>query len=93
MAVTVLTSTPTVTRATPGTASGPVLAANAARASAVLKNVGTVAVFVNFDAPATTVKFQLDPGDTLEVRGYTGSVTGITASGTGDIRCIESVLT
>jgi hypothetical protein len=93
MAIIVLTSTPTVSRATPGTSSGTVLAANAARASAALKNVGAAAVFVNFDAPATALKFQLDPGDTLEVRGYTGSITGITASGTGDIRCIESVLT
>lgn len=76
-------------KATPGTSSATALAANADRTGATIKNAGSVTVYLNFGAPATTNGFPLDQGDTLELGGYAGSVTGIVASGTGDLRCIE----
>lgn len=78
----------TVTKATPSTSSASVLAANASRISATIRNFGSVTVYLS-QGTATTDSFPLEPGETLSDVTSTDAWNGITASGTGDLRIIE----
>ena len=84
-ASTAATTTPTVT-----TGSGTVLAANANRLGGLISNpTGGTTCYLNFGATATTAHHELAAGSSLPLGTYTGSVTGITASGTQDLAVTE----
>lgn len=68
-------------------------AANAARLALVIVNDSTAILYVAFaaTASASSYTYQLQAGDILEMPapGYTGIVTGIWASATGNARVSE----
>lgn len=83
---------PAVTKVTPTSASSNVLAANANRVAAIIRNASSVTVFLNFGAAATTNSFPLEEDEVLPpdlIGGYTGSITAITVTDPGDLRVIE----
>ena len=71
------------------TSSTEILDAEDDRTSILIRNKGTVDVFINFGGTATVNDMPLEPGDSLSCDDYTGAVNGIVSSGTGDIRVIE----
>lgn len=71
------------------TTSTEILDAEDDRTSILIRNTGTVDVFVNFGGTATTDDMTLESGDVLFCDDYTGAVNGIVSSGTGEIRVIE----
>lgn len=81
----------TPTTVSPTTSVATILAANANRRKLILVNESTVDCFIRWAAGATTTAYheKLLAGDRLELDGYTGQVTGITASGTAVIRPTE----
>jgi hypothetical protein len=68
-----------------------VLAANANRKVAIIRNVGTVDVYLGVSAAVTTANgFLLQRGGEVLVDDFSDDVWyGITASGTADLRIIE----
>lgn len=66
-----------------------ILAAVDDRTSLLLRNTGTVDVYVSFSGAATTDDMPMEPGDVLSCDDYVGAIHGIVASGTGEIRLIE----
>lgn len=59
------------------------------RTSILLRNTGSVDVFINFGEDATTDDMLMESGDVLACDDYTGAIDGIVSSGTGEIRVIE----
>jgi hypothetical protein len=72
-----------------GIASTTLLAANASRLSFILKNIGTVTVYVKFGAAAALTNFPLAVNEVLEGDDYTGIITAIIAVGTNDVAVME----
>ena len=66
-----------------------ILDAEENRTSILIRNTGSVNVYVNFGNVATVNDMPLEPGDVLSCDDFTGAVNGIVASGTGEIRLIE----
>lgn len=64
------------------------LAANAVRTGALIKNTGTQTVFLAFGEAATTAKFPLGVGETLAIENPL-AVNGIVAAGTGSVGVLE----
>lgn len=50
----------------------------------LLRNIGSVTVYVGFGIAATTGMFPVNPGETLRTH-FLGAINGITASGTGSV--------
>lgn len=82
-------STPTTVA--PTTSVATILALNLTRRKLILVNEGAIDCFIRWGAGATTSAYheKLLAGERLELDGYTGQVTGITASGTATIRPTE----
>jgi len=72
-----------------GAASTTILAANTARVSYYIENVGSAAVYVYLGAPATISKLTLSPGDFISGDDYTGIITGIVATGSQNVYVVE----
>ena len=72
-----------------GVASTTILAANDGRTSFLIRNTGTVDVYISLSATAATTAMLLEVGDILFCDDYTGAVSGIVASGTGAVRVTE----
>ncbi len=72
-----------------GATSTTILAANSARVSYYIENIGSAAVYVYLGTPATTSKLTLNPGDFILGDDYTGIITGIVASGTQNVFVVE----
>ena len=91
--VPVAPGTATLTTVATSTISATILAANAARKKFHIHNDATKSLFVAFAATATASAFTvLIPGNgsyESEVGDYTGVVSGILASGTGNARVTE----
>jgi hypothetical protein len=66
-------------------------AANAARLAVVVVNDSTAILYVKYGSTAssTSFSFLLQPGETLREALYTGIVTGVWASATGNARVTE----
>ena len=60
----------------------------AERDTHLIKNVGSVTCYVNFDATATTDSYVLDPGSTLPIDTNATAIHAITASSTTTLRII-----
>jgi hypothetical protein len=74
------------------TTSAPVLASNASRLGFVIKNDGTQTAYIAFASSATTTAYteSIDPGaEYVDSTGYTGAVSGITATSTTTVRVTE----
>lgn len=71
------------------TTSTEILDSEDGRTSILLRNTGTVDVFVNFGGTATTDDMPMEPRDVLFCDDYTGAINGIVSSGAGEIRVIE----
>lgn len=87
-ALPVATAVPTDAAVTVNNSTTAILAANTARLSALIKNTGMQAVFLNQNASATTSGFPLNPGDAITIR-HQLAVNGIVSSGTGTVYVIE----
>ena len=72
-----------------GATSTTILAANSARVSYYVENVGSAAVYVYLGSPATTSKLTLNPGDYILGDDYSGIITGITAAGSVNVYVVE----
>jgi len=72
-----------------GTSSTEILAANDNRTSFLIRNTGSVPVYIRLGTGATVDDMLLEEGDILFCDDYTGTVEGIVASGTGEVRVIE----
>ena len=72
-----------------GITSTTILAANTARVSYYIENVGSAAVYVYLSSPATTSHLTLNAGDFIYGEDYTGIITGIVASGSVNVYVIE----
>lgn len=83
-ATTAGTTTPSI-----ATTNTTILAANANRQGGVISNPGPTTVFVNFSAAATTSHHQLVEGGFIHLKNYTGTVTGVVASGSQTIVATE----
>lgn len=68
------------------------LAANAARLEATITNDSTAVLYIKegSTASATDFKFRLEQYDVYRTNNYTGIITGIWASATGNARVSES---
>lgn len=67
-----------------------ILAANSSRNYWIIKNFGSDVVYVTLGVTAlTTTGYPLSPGDQIGDTIYKGSIRGIAASGTQDMRIIE----
>ena len=66
-----------------------ILAANDDRTSFIIKNTGSVTVYIRFGSNVSTDDFPLEPGEALVCDDYTGEVYGIVASSVGEVRIIE----
>lgn len=76
--------------AAPGTTATLLLAANPARATAMLVNNGTATVFLGKDATVTTTTgIPLAAGASLVDDRSSDAWYGILATGTGDVRVLE----
>lgn len=66
-------------------------ASNGARRSVIIVNDSSATLYVKYGSSASTTSytFQLQAGETLREDIYTGIVTGIWASATGDARVTE----
>lgn len=76
------------------TSSATVLSANTNRLGFSIKNVGPERAYVAFAATASTSAFtaDLDPGATyVDETGYTGPVSGVTATGTATLYVTELI--
>ena len=71
------------------TASTTILAANASRLAAIIKNMSSTTVYVKFGTGATTGSFELEEDDVLICDVYTGIITGIVASGSAIVSVVE----
>ena len=56
--------------------------------STVIKNTGSVTVYLAFGEAATTAKYPLTVGEVLETN-FTGAVNGIVSSGTGTVHVLS----
>jgi len=87
-----LTSTPTQSSVSVTNASTTILAANTARRGATLFNEGAAICYMKLGATASTSSYtlQIVSGGYYELPfGYTGIITGITSSGTAQLRITE----
>ena len=66
-----------------------ILAANSARVSFLIRNTGTVDIYVRLGATPTTDGFTLESGDAIAGDDYTGIITGIVSSTSGEVRVVE----
>lgn len=67
-----------------------VLAANAKRRSLTIQNTSAVVVYIGYGAGLTTANgIQLQPGDTLGEKVYTGAIYAMSASGSPALPYIE----
>jgi hypothetical protein len=83
--------TKTVTAIAPTGAADPVLAANTSRISALIQNVGSVNVYLGKDNTVTSsTGILLIAGASMEDTESTDAWWAIVASGTGDLRVIET---
>jgi hypothetical protein len=85
-------TTPTQSSVAASTSSVSLLAANTARRGATIYNDSTADLYLKLGASASTTSFtiKLAAGDYYEVPfGYTGAVTGIWSSATGNARITE----
>ncbi len=72
-----------------GATSTTILAANSARVSYYVENIGNAAVYIYLGSPATTSKLTFNPGDYILGDDYTGIITGITATGSQNVYVVE----
>lgn len=72
-----------------GTTSTQILDAETTRSSFIIRNTGGQNVYIRLGTPATTDDLTLEIGDVIGCDDYTGEVTGIVASGEGEVRVIE----
>ena len=77
------------TKVTVTSAGVTILAANTNRVSFLIRNTGSVDVYVRLGATPTTNDLTLEPGDAIAGDDYTGIITGIVASTSGEVRVIE----
>ena len=56
--------------------------------SHIIKNIGSVACYINLDAAATTGDWKLNPSDFVILNGQATAIHAITASGTTTLRII-----
>lgn len=83
--------TPVNTTKAPTTTSAELLAAAADDLTArttLLRNIGTVTVYVAFGETATSSKFPIQSGETLRTRSLL-AINGVTASGTGSLAVLS----
>lgn len=89
----VFSTTATLSSVAGNAASVTLLASNTSRLGATIHNDSSAILYVAFAATATTSAFtyKLNPSDTLELKGtvYTGVISGIWASATGNARITE----
>lgn len=72
------------------TTSATVLASNGNRKLAIIQNPLSVSVFLSFDGgAAVTTDFELEAGQTYIDDVYYGLITGILASGSGNLNVLE----
>jgi hypothetical protein len=85
-------ATATLSSVALSTASATVLASNPSRLGFVIKNDGTQTAYIAFASSASTTAYteSIDPGaEYVDSTGYTGAVSGITATGTTTVRITE----
>ncbi len=71
------------------TATG-LVTANSSRIAVIVKNISSTPVYVGLDGSVTTSNgLLLEQGDSLEFTTFTGSIVGITPSGTATIAYME----
>ncbi len=85
---TVLTAQSPAGKVTVNDSSTGILGAQPDRTSFIMRNTGSVDVYIRFGTPATTNDMPMETGDVLSCNDYTGTVYGIVSSGTGEIRVI-----
>lgn len=84
-------STKTFSDPAPTTSAAVVLSANALRTSCLIQNVGTVDVYLGKDNTVTTTNgIKLAAGASLADDASVDAWWGITASGTADLRVLET---
>lgn len=83
-----VTETPAA-KVTIGTSSTEILDANHDRTAFIIRNTGSVDVYIRLGATATTNDMLLEPGDVIGNDDYTGAIEGIVSSGSGEVRVIE----
>lgn len=82
--------TPTVSSGAPTASAASMLAANASRKVALIRNAGTMTVYLGTSSGVTTANgFPLEPGETFVDDATVSEWFGIVASGTGALRVIE----
>ncbi len=77
------------TKVTVTSAGVTLLATNAARVSFLIRNTGTVDIYVRLGDTPTTNDMTLEPDDVIGGDDYTGIITGIVSSTSGEVRAIE----
>jgi len=77
------------TKVTVTSAGVTLLAANSARVSFLIRNTGSVDVYVRLGATPTTNDLTLEPGDIILGDDYSGIITGIVSSTSGEVRVME----
>lgn len=77
------------TKVTVTSAGVTLLAANSARVSFLIRNTGSVDIYVRLGSTPTTNDMTLEPGDAIAGDDCTGIITGIVASTSGEVRVIE----
>lgn len=85
-------STATLSNVSASASSVTLVAAKSTRIKCILYNDSTVGCFVKFGTTASSTSFtyRMESKDTLEVEGYTGNITGIWDSATGDMRVTDN---
>jgi hypothetical protein len=81
----------TVARVSTSTASASLLASNASRLQAIVCNEASAVLYVSFGSSASTTSYvtQVFPGATLFVDNYTGQISGVLATGSGNAQVTE----
>lgn len=85
-----LASSGTFGAAAPTTSSASAVASNSARNQLLLVNNGSQTVYVGTGTVTTSNGIPIPPGGSLTITTYYGAVHAITASGTGDLRYLET---
>lgn len=79
----------TAAAATCDTTADQLVAANASRVSLLIRNVGTVDIYLGLSGVTTSTGMLLSPGEWIADDSSTDAWYGITGSGTGAVRYIE----